>query len=272
MNGKQLNHVLNHLAEGLVPGKVDLWPAIRERFESSKLNSTQGDFSMNTQTEHQPHLNKAFRVAGLAMLCLLVLAGLVYVTPQGRAWAQEVIHFFTRAGSDRLPVQSWQLTPLPTPGTPTPDPASILDVHQTVGEVEQLAGYKVLQPAWIPDALSLVGASFQPDHRISRVFYHDADSNSLVLVQEPFQRSEDCSLCGSIGASASVETVTIGAAPGEYVEGVWKLTDKGPVWESDPYQKTLRWQAADTAFEIRYMGNPDSVTKDNLLAIAESIK
>lgn len=274
MNEKQLSRVMGHLAKGLVPGSVDLWPVIRERFESSKQHSIKGDLSMNNPPNIQARsrLNKPLRLAGLSTLALLILAGLVYLTPQGQAWAQEALRFFTRSGSDTLPIQSWQLTPLPTPGTPTPDPASILDVHQTVGEVEQLAGFKVLQPTRVPDVLSLVGASYQPDHTIARVFYRDPDSNSLVLEQEPFQRSEDCALCGTVGASASVETVKIGVVSGEYVEGVWKLTDKGPVWESDPFQKTLRWQVNNTAFEIRYMGIPDSLTKADLIAIAESVK
>jgi len=272
MNEKQLNRVLNHLAEGLVPASVDLWPGIRERFESSKPHPLKGDYSMKTQLEHRNAFARPLRLAGICLLALLVMTGLVAFTPQGRAWAQEVLHFFTRAGSDTLPVQSWQLTPLPTPGTPTPDPSSILDVHQTVEEVQTLVNHRIMQPAWAPDVLSLVGASYQPDHAIVRIFYRTPDSDGLVLKQESFQRSENCSLCGTVGASAPVETVTIGATSGEYVEGVWKLTDKGPVWESDPYQKTLRWQMDHTAFELSYMGNPDTVTKEDLMKIAESLK
>lgn len=135
MNEKQLNRVLNRLAEELVPASVDLWPDIRKRFESSKRHSIKGDFSMATQVDHHKRFVKPLRLAGLCILALLILSGLVDVTPLGRAWAQEILHFFTRAGSDTLPIQSWQLTPLPTPGTPTPDPASILDVHQSIFEL-----------------------------------------------------------------------------------------------------------------------------------------
>lgn len=104
MNEKQLNRVLNRLAEELVPASVDLWPDIRKRFESSKRHSIKGDFSMATQVDHHKRFVKPLRLAGLCILALLILSGLVAVTPLGRAWAQEILHFFTRAGSDTLPI------------------------------------------------------------------------------------------------------------------------------------------------------------------------
>ncbi len=69
-----------------------------------------------------------------------------------------------------------------------------------------------------------------------------------------------------------IETVQIGKDPGEFVEGVWKLIDGNYVWESDPYMKTLRWQANGIAFELQYMGPPERVTKGDMLAVAESLK
>ena len=276
-----LQSMLTHLAEeAALPGEIDLWPGIAERLKLAGNNSNREIVSFDALNDPQGQghparflrKNRQFRLVVLSVLGLLVLAGLIFAVPQGRAWADELLHFFTRAGSDNLPVQSWQLIPLPTPGTPTPDPASILDVHQTVSEVEQLAGNQVFQPAWLPDVLSLVGASFQPDHRIVRIFYRSVESNGLVLTQEPFQRSEDCELCKAVSASAVIEPVQIGPVSGEYVEGVWKLTDQGPVWESDPYVKRIRWQANNVAFELLYMGPPDTLTKDDLTAVAQSIK
>ncbi|HLF91267.1 MAG TPA: hypothetical protein VI451_20145, partial [Anaerolineales bacterium] len=58
---------------------------------------------------------------------------------------------------------------------------------------------------------------------------------------------------------------------GEYVEGVWKLNGTSKDWESDPYLKTMRWQVNGIAFELLFMGPPDSVTKAELIAIAESL-
>jgi hypothetical protein len=265
----QLQTMLYHLAEEAKPAQqIDLWPSIQVTLrESSRFSQHQETF-MNARTTKM----RILRAAVLTLITVFLAGGLILVTPQGQAWAQSLIHFFTRSESDTLPVQPWQLTPLPTPGTPTPDPSSILDVHQSVAEVEQLAGYPVVKPGWLPDSLSLVGASYQPDQRIVRIFYRTVDTNGMVLKQAPIQNNTDCDLCNKVGASASVETVQIGSAAGEYVEGVWKLTDQGPVWEPDPYQKTLRWQANQMAFELVYMGQPETVTKADLVAIAESVK
>lgn len=268
MNEKQLSRVISHLAEELVPADVDLWPAIRDRFETRHKPSQKRESFMNANLIQ----HRRWRLAGAFLLSLLVLGVLLLATPQGRAWAQEILRFFSRAESDHLPVQSWQQSPIPVSSTITPDPSSILDADQTVVEVEQSAGFDVLEPTWLPDNLTFVGATLEQEQTIVRLFYRYIETNGLVLREEPFQRTEDCELCGEVGSSAAVEVVKIGDTLGEYVEGTWKLTDNGPVWDSDPYLKTIRWQTNGMAFELLYMGPPDTVTKEDMIAIAKSLE
>lgn len=263
MNEKQLKKTLGRLAEELVPDNSDLWPAIRDRFETSKHPTIQGDHSMN-QTLARRRLAAAF------LLAFLLVVTLLFATPQGRALAQGIVNFFTHAESDRLPVQPWQQTPLPTQSGP--DLSSIIDANQPVAEIEQQAGYDILEPAWLPNILSFKGASLDTEHKIARLFYEYTDTNGLVLREERFAQTGDCDLCSVVGASAAIERVMVGNSPGEYVQGVWKLTDSGPVWESDPFLQTLRWQANGMAFELLYMGPPDSISKADLIAIAESLR
>ncbi|MGD0707827.1 MAG: hypothetical protein ABSA51_05180 [Anaerolineaceae bacterium] len=220
----------------------------------------------------KPTRNRVLPWTAASLLTLTILAVLLLVTPQGKAWAQEILRFFTRSTSDNLPVQSWQLTPQPTSEAPTSDPASILDANQTVSEVEQQAGFHVLEPAWLPDSLTFAGASLETDHNIARLFYRLVETNGLVLRQQPVKLTDTCELCGEVGSSAAVEEVSIGNETGEYVEGVWSLTDQGPVWEDDPYMKTLRWQANGMAFELMFMGPPDAVSKNDMIAVAASLK
>jgi hypothetical protein len=40
---------------------------------------------------------------------------------------------------------------------------------------------------------------------------------------------------------------------------------------NDPYLKTMRWQANGIAFELGYMGPPDTLSKEDMIAIASSI-
>ena len=277
MNERQLRHVIHCLAEAQAPDELDLWPAIQAQYtsapspETSQLSPTQGNLVMHPKIVS----NRGRRLAAVIALATLTLAVAALITPQGQAWAQQVLHFFTRAQSDTLPVQPWQLTPVPQ--TTAPDPANISDASQPVSAVEQQAGFDVLEPAWLPQVLLFQGATFEPEHTIARIFYRENqggpdNTNGLVLREEPFQKTDACELCGVVGASASVETVQIGAVTGEYVEGVWNLTDSGPVWDPNPYLKTMRWQAQGMAFELLYMGQPETVTKADLIAIAQSLK
>ncbi len=273
MNARQQKAVLERLAVRLVPDDVDVWHAIQARWEMSHSSTQKGETSMNAKIIQSRRRNRQVRQSIAWVAVLVALAALFLITPAGRAWAQEIIHFFTRAGRDALPLQPWQLTPAPTPATPSQsDPANILEAEGSVRDVEAQAGFHVLEPTWLPETLSFKGATFEGQQGITRLFYTYAESNGLVLRQEAVARTEDCELCGQVGASAAIETVDVNGARGEYVEGVWNLTDEGPVWVPDPYLKTLRWQTNGVALELLYMGPPDSVSKEDLLHVAQSLK
>jgi hypothetical protein len=227
-------------------------------------------------TQRARKRRSAFIIAGTLFMAVIAM---LLATPQGRAWAQEtILRFFTRAEDDKLPLATFQMTSIaestltPIPSTATPDPGYIF--NQVVIEIEQQAGFDILEPTWVSEILFFDGASYDPEQNISRIIYRhiEDERNGLIIRQEPFQTSDDCELCGLVGLSAEVETVQIGTVTGEYVEGVWKLTESGPVWETDPWIKTLRWQANGMAFEISFMGPPTDVTQMDMIAIAESMK
>jgi len=210
-------------------------------------------------------------VLGLLGL-LAVLIAFYLTTPTGKALAQQILHFFTPAASDTLPPQIQMVTTPDSMGTATPDPASILDANLTVEEAERLAGYNVLEPAWLPESLTFTGATFDAESNTARVFYSLFESNGLVIRQQPLADAEECELCTEVGASAKIENVQIGETTGEYVAGVWKLTSEGAVWESTPYLKRLRWQTGNMTFELMSMTQPDRLTKKELIKIAQSLK
>jgi len=202
----------------------------------------------------------------------LLVAGIMLplATPGGRALAQESLYFFTRAESDWLSVSAWQLTPVPE--TTTPEQRSIIDsADYTVSEVEEALGFDVLEPTWLPAVLSFEGANFDAENNIALLFYRYRDTYGMVLSEEPFAAVDDCELCDLFGASAAIETVPVGDVSGEYVEGTWIVHDSEAVWKSNPYFKRLRWRANGMAFQIFYMGPPDSVTQADMIAVAESL-
>lgn len=268
MNHKQMQASLRDLTQTRAPEKeIDLWPAILSRLQTSDQTIPRGT-KMNAHLRFTPRF---YRTIGIT-LAVLLAGVLFFVTPQGQVLAQSLLRYFTRAESSQLPLQSWQLTPIASSATPGADPANILDAHKSIEEIQQKAGVGVHVPGWLPDTLHFAGASVEQDQKIVRVFYQSIDSNGLVLRQEPIPMKDDCELCGKVGADAAIEKVSIAGNEGEYAEGVWKLTDQGPVWEADPYLKTMRWQENGMAFELLYMGPPETLTKDDLIAIAVSIK
>jgi hypothetical protein len=263
MNEDQLQRAIGRLAERQIPGGIDLWPDIRLRLQKNPLPGK----GMTTPAIGGPFPRKALPL--LVPVLAVVLVGLFFaVTPMGRAWAQDILRYFTRSGGDTIPRR--QLTPFPE--ETTPDPSGIQNANRTVGEVGSLVGFDVLEPTWLPGILSFAGANYDSNLKIAYLFYRYMDTNGLVLREQNFLTYDDCELCGLVGASAAVETVKIGETTGEYVEGVWTLTDNGAVWDPTPYLKTLRWQADGMAFELLYMGPTDTVSTNDLIAIAESLK
>jgi hypothetical protein len=264
MNDKQLHQTMNLLADEWVPETTDLWPAIQKRLVMSHRTTQKGDANMNP--DRKPH--RTLRVTAISLATLAVLALLLAFTPQGRVLAQQAIQFFTHASSDTLPAQ----TALPTSEASTPDPASILDAHATVAEVAAQAGFTVLQPASVPDNLTFSGASFDPNKNLTRQFFQSAESNGLVVEQEPVPATNNCELCGDVGASAAIEEVSIGDVTGQYVVGTWKLTDSATTWDADPYLQTMHWQKDGMYFELLYMGDPGALSKAEMISIAESMQ
>ncbi len=218
---------------------------------------------------------KSRRVPRLAFttLTVAILLALTFLTPQGRAFAQNILQFFVRADQDRYPLQAWQMTPPVQTSTESP-------FKYSVQEAETLAGYDVLSPVEIPFDRVFVGASYDEKyHIVAQAFGQSADSLEFSLWQQPLEYYQPCgdisqpcdNMLGSnlAGASADIQTVQIGDLTGEYVEGVWNLTDNGPVWEPTPFLKTLRWKNDTMIFEL--VGGIDQ-TRDDLVKLAESIR
>ncbi|MBN1428476.1 MAG: hypothetical protein JXB07_08825 [Anaerolineae bacterium] len=262
MDEHPLTRILSKLAEDGIPDDLDLRATVHHRLETSKTQPEKGDFPMKASSVRVRY------IIATAALVMTLLSAVLLFTPQGRAWAQTVLGFFTRAESDVLPVET------PVPGTDTPDTLWIFNL--SISEVEQQAGFDVLEPAWLPEGLAFTGALYEAESHMVRVSYslQDFGTNGVNLTEEPIpEGSEECELCGQVvGASALIETVPIGDVMGQYVPGVWQADDAGQWnWVSDPYLQTLRWQVHGMAFELLAMAPSDIVTKADLIAMAESI-
>jgi hypothetical protein len=265
MDNKEIQSIIQDAVEDKIPSsQIDLWQTVKASLVEKQY---QQGVKMNTI--------KSRRVLRLAFttLTVAILLALTFLTPQGRAFAQNILQFFVRADQDRYPLQAWQMTPPVQTSTESP-------FKYSVQEAETLAGYDVLSPVEIPFDRVFVGASYDEKyHIVAQAFGQSADSLEFSLWQQPLEYYQPCgdisqpcdNMLGSnlAGASADIQTVQIGDLTGEYVEGVWNLTDNGPVWEPTPFLKTLRWKNDTMIFEL--VGGIDQ-TRDDLVKLAESIR
>jgi len=268
MKNSELHSSLAAIAEEAIPtAEIDLWAEMSWHLATtSESISKQGDASMKTNLSRTVILRRA----ALALLAIVAALALLLATPQGQAWAQSVLRFFTRAESDVLPVQSFQLTPIPTlPVESTPERPFPL----TVESAQAQAGYKVFVPA-DTKGHTLYGAEYDPATGAVSINFSDPETgfgNGLLVTEQLLAAPHDLiPLQGVVGASAPVESVQIGSLAGEYVMGVWNLTDNGPVWVAEPSLQTLRWKTDKMFFQIVYQGS--KLTEADLIAVAESMK
>lgn len=265
MDNKEIQSIIQDAVEDEIPAsQIDLWQTVKASLVEKQY---QQGVKMNTI--------KSRRVPRLAftMLTIAILLALTFLTPQGRAFAQNIFQFFVRADQDRYPLQTWQMTPPAQTSTESP-------FKYSVQEAETLAGYDVLSPVEIPFGRVFVGASYDDKyHIVAQAFGQNANYIEFSLWQQPLEYYQPCGdisqrcdnmLGGNLaGASADIQTVQIGDLTGEYVEGVWNLTDNGPVWEPTPYLKMLRWKSDTMIFEL--VGGIDQ-TRDDLVKLAEGIR
>lgn len=265
MDKKEIQSIIQDAVEGEIPvSQIDLWQTVKTSLVEKQ---TQQGVKMNK--------NRTRRVSHLAYATLVIAAllTLAFITPQGRAFAQNILQLFVRADQDRYPLQAWQMTPPAQTSSESP-------FKYSLQQAESLAGYDVLSPVEMPFGMVFVGASYDEKyHIVAQAFGQSAEFLELSLWQQPLEYYQPCGdisqpcdnmLGGNLaGASADIQTVQIGDLTGEYVEGVWNLTDNGPVWEPTPFLKTLRWKNDTMIFEL--IGGIDQ-TRDDLVKLAESIR
>jgi hypothetical protein len=255
MKQSNINQLLHKLAEEETPAaSISLSRGVKERLErnSPRLRPT------------HPVFKTSPAVLGLVVVIALTVIAIT-AFPQGRAFAQRVFQFFAPTDSDVLPPVD------PTVAQTSPEEADLQNADPEIAGVLSQAGYDVLMPTWLPDLITRTGATYEAETGIVRLFFTTIETNGMVLAKQPVDDG-NCSICSPVGASANIEVVQIASETGEYVQGVWKLTENGQVWESDPYLQTLRWVKDGIACELLYMGDPEQVTKDDLIAIAASMK
>ncbi len=293
MKNHPLTPILHDLAEDGIPAEVDYRAAVRARLETSKTHANQGAFSMKTSFTHPR------RIAAIAFLAvLLLMAAALVSTPQGQAWAQTVLRFFTRSESNThlIPTQDpltlIEVSPAEeTPAqaeqlivTPTPRPEALLPFNDacgslpyprcTIEQIGKMVDFPVKGLAAIPEGMELTGASGGTENII--VMYAGS-RGALYLAQGP-AGSDDPQLF-EISSDTLVEAVSIGNLPGEYIQGGWSglgISEAGLVrWETHEGIQTLRWEQDGMRYTLWFYasktGDGPLFDKSGLAALASQL-
>lgn len=213
-------------------------------------------------------LNRSHRIVSVtaAMVFLLVLA---FVTPQVRAFAQEVLQFFTRTESDTFYIEPSDLTVEET--TPfLAECGSWIKSFCSIDQIRSKVDFEVKELGILPEGMFFGGATGGPNLIGYAYLYPDKDrlGGQLSVTVEPL----DSPSTWLVAKSANVEKVQIGNLPGEYYKGILFQDEQGNVtWQPNDPQVTLRWEDGGSRYTMYYYSTRYPLTKEDLVRLAESM-
>ena len=237
---------------------------------------------------------------GLAMTMLLVMAGFL-VTPRGRAWAQEVFHFFSRINSLTVELPEGQAKLLTEGANDSFDlplvPVFIPTVSSEMAvlpgcETPQKSQSYVCQVAWAESKLGfdLKELPENPENWEFESLAFDSASNSAIMsyIIDQFQTNGSFLLMQGLGdfptdyanipwevvPADKVEPVKVGGYGGEYVKGAFGTPENSTLVWNDAYVHRLAWSDGTRWYSIKVWPNPtipDSFSRDQLIELAESL-
>ncbi len=266
MDNKKIQSILQDaLEEEIASSQVNLWPAVKASLVAGKHKSVQQGEKMNTV--------KSYRIPRLGFASLTIVAvallAVALATPQGRAFAQDVLQFFKRAEDTTLPLQPSQIPSEPDPSAPTAEPPAPLT---SVAEAEARVGFGVAELPFVPDGFNYLGARLYGNAvNIEYETQGRGGHLSIMQSQEGFIQSD----WDKVPANAIV-AVKIGALDAEFTRGMFVLYtgETSATWEPEAAILRLRWVKDGVWFEMTKHGDVQVIEyldQAGLIELAESL-
>jgi len=225
----------------------------------------------------------------------------LFVTPQGRAWAQELVQFFKRINSFTIEMPESEtklmesmnnsidlpLVPVFVP-TVRPEMAALTgcetpgksqSYHCQVALAETQLGFDLKEFPEEPEGWDFDYLSFDPTSKratISYTFdqrYQSSATFTLIQGVGDFTKLYSTGPWNAVPADM-VETVKVGNLDAEYVKGSFSSGASGNLVWSDAYQHRLAWSDGTRWYLIEVWSNPnppDPIDRAGLVALAESL-
>lgn len=201
----------------------------------------------------------------------LLLAGITLVaSPHGRAFAQSLLQFFTRAEANSFPVQGSEM-PLSEsdPAAPTAMPPAPL---VSLSEAERQAGFDAAELPLVPDGFNYLGARLY-GNAINIEYEAQGGGGHLMITQsrESFLQSD----WDKVPAEAVIP-VRIGDLQAEFAQGTFVVPagETSAIWNPGAAILRLRWMQDDIWFEMAKFGDVEAIEyldREGMIELAERL-
>ena len=262
MDSKDIKSILQDAVEqDIPPSQVNLLPAVKASLVAGQ-SFQQGETMNRTRSRRTQRLTlTALAIAALMMFAL--------ITPQGRAFAQSILQFFTRAESNTIPLQPEQIVPSASVEAATAmPPSSTLPLP----EAEQAAGFDAAELPIIPRGFNYLGARLY-GNAISIEYEAQGGGGNLMIMQsrEGFTQSDWDQV-----PDDAVVAVRIGGLDAEYAQGTFVVygNDTVATWNPDAPILRLRWVKDGIWFQMTKFGDVEPIEyldRDGMVALAETL-
>ncbi len=282
MDNKNIQSILQDALEEKIPSsQVELWSAVKASLVAGRTVK-QGE-KMNTI--------KPRRVAraALAILTIVTLLALAFITPQGRAFAQSLFRFFSFAESTSFPLPEEDLYLYDT--TPTPAPTFELSLATTsplnnepveaiivslptlsakdvlknckvasdtssyacqIALAESQVGFDVREFPTIPRGYAFVSVQSNETLRLVTINYSVFEGGGYLTFVQGEGSIPPTSSWGEVSANA-IQKVKVNENYGEYAQGMFAVLPgaTSATWIADSATYRLRWVEGNRWFSLR---------------------
>lgn len=222
-----------------------------------------------------PRSVKRHRVFTIVYLTIFSLFVFFTLTPQGRAIAQTLLHFFTGTDQQSFPLSEEELagfySPIPTyvlslievtpqpslssPGANCSSPETIGTYTCEIRQAENQLGVDLKEFSSIPTGWAFMDVSAPSQNHV--LINYQSPGGYLTLRQGTgdFPTASDWEKV----PTSAVQLVKIGEYQGEYVKGHFALRNGAQevTWETEGPSQRIRWKEGERWFEIHQDGNPN---------------
>lgn len=248
-----------YLNEEIPPDTIHLWAGLKRSLVAKRqLSEQQGDLQM----KNYKHLSLCWTKALPVMVVVLLVGALLISTPQGRAFAQDIVKLFTRLDQNQQAAPQLQASLEPHRGDlVASEPAddliseegcgSIISPRCDMASVQAEVLFKVYGFSTVPEGVVFIGAMNLSN---GIAIKYSGDHGELLLFETLVD--ENSASTWTIGSSASIQSTNVNQYPAEFVQGAWSGLpfsgefDSQLTWDESLPARTLRWQIEEIDYTL----------------------